>query len=91
MRYLTKVRTLILALLLALPLPAADWFSEARRTPPFSFHYANRSSRALLPAWKLTESARGATRLLRYLDPKTGLQLDWELTEYADFRSPAGV
>jgi alpha-galactosidase len=57
---------------------------------PFSFVYGGRSSRELLPGWRLaarsSTTAEGhARRVLTLSDPQTGLDVRCEMLEYADF------
>jgi alpha-galactosidase len=57
---------------------------------PFSFVYGSESSRQLLRQWTVRRSERrlDAARIERratYRDPRTGLELEWTLIEYATF------
>ena len=57
--------------------------------PPISFVYDGRSSRDLLPEWKVTRNsaAKGDRTLhtVTWVDPKTGLELVADIREYNDF------
>lgn len=74
---------------------ARDWiaksFTPARNGRiPISFVYDGKSSSALLPEWKFSESKKKLTskktqRTRTYTDPATGLQLRVVLVEYSDF------
>lgn len=57
---------------------------------PFSFVYGNESSRQLLAGWTLRKTERrvDAARTERrttYHDPRTGLEVEWTLTEYSTY------
>jgi alpha-galactosidase len=73
--------------------PAEMSFGEHEwpvRQPPFSFIYDGQPSAKLLPTWKKSigepKTAAGKTRRdVTYTDPKTGLEIVCELTQFADF------
>jgi alpha-galactosidase len=48
---------------------------------PFSFVYGNESSRQLLPRWTMRRTGRSVT----YRDPRSGLEVEWTLTEHTAF------
>jgi alpha-galactosidase len=69
---------------------AHEWLTRARLAAPFSFTYGNESSHGLLPHWKLQKSERTASAGVTehhwtYRDGRTGLEVEWVLTEYANF------
>ncbi len=63
-----------------------------RSNVPFSFLYDGKTSAELLPDWDFQESSRSPAqaqqRTVRYLDPKTGLCIECQVTTY---RQHAGV
>ena len=60
---------------------AAQLRHRMESTVPFSFVYGNESSRQLLPRWTMRKAGRSVT----YRDPRTGLEVEWTLTEYTTF------
>jgi alpha-galactosidase len=60
---------------------AAQFRRRMESAAPFSFVYGNESSRQLLPRWTMRKTGRSVT----YRDPRTGLELEWTLTEYSTF------
>jgi alpha-galactosidase len=73
---------------------AKEWLNEhllnENAQPPFSFAYDRQGSNALLKVWKKTTASRldgGRTEhIVRWNDPKTGLQVRVEAEEFADSR-----
>ncbi len=58
-------------------------------TPPFSFTYADKPGRELLPSWNREtgrqERPDAAASWTSWTDPATGFQMKWEVIRYADF------
>jgi alpha-galactosidase len=67
--------------------PRGAFLSAAH--PPFSFRYGGKSSATLLSAWHQTEAetkGNGQTvRIVKWTDPKTGLEVKATITSYHDF------
>jgi len=74
----------------------ARWVTTALEDgePPFSFTYGHRSSRELLPGWRVGRASEETTdarhgrrmkRTLTYTDPETGLVARCAAVEYSDY------
>ncbi|MBU4399970.1 MAG: alpha-galactosidase, partial [Planctomycetes bacterium] len=64
-------------------------FLDKGSAPPMSFTYGGRSSRELLPAWKVTRNSTDESdrrlHTVKYADPASSLELVVEIREYKDF------
>jgi len=68
------------------PLPPN--LARAMETVPFSFIYNNKASKQILSGWKRSETRKslpdGREQMITtYMDPVTGLEVTWEVTEIA--------
>ncbi len=68
----------------------AEHFSDARPVPAFSFTYQGISSRDILNTWSFSKTCEKLDMqrirwTLNYSDPRTGLSIRCEATEYQDY------
>jgi alpha-galactosidase len=67
------------------------WLSAVLHAPyPFSFIYGKRSSNELMAGWSAHRrseplDADRARSVTTWTDPQTGLQVEWQVTRFADF------
>ena len=69
---------------------AVKKFADQEPELPFSFVYDGRASGEFLKTWNRKTSAKKTDgpcvrRTVAYTDHKTGLKIEWKITEYADF------
>ena len=75
-----RILAIAAALLLCIGASAQDSFGRGK-VPPFSFEYGGVPSSKLLPWWKYSREGT----IHRWTDPRTGLQVECQVTSFSDF------